>query len=497
MSPDELFKQIQTLHQQVAANPLSKPEDWENLRRSYSMALSAMPDHPIALFGLGTVYMQIGEAGAAIAFLHRCMEKGGKGASPWLNLGAAWKVDHNDDQARECYHKAVEQTEIEFRQKSIDETVHKQDLTHAYHGMASLYINAGEPDLCIHWCDKALAIDPKERFALWNKGLAHLERGDWAEGFRLYDEAGFIAEGRKPMERKLKTYGGLPKWNGEPGKTVICYGEQGVGDEIMFASMIPDLMKEAKVILDVDKRIPNILRRSFPAAVGIHDTSSIDDPFPWLDAYKTAGHDLCWFPMGSLGKRYRKRASDFPKTPYLIADPECRQRWSSILESFKGLKIGISWAGGLKKTRTDMRSMRLKEWEPILTTPGAHFFSLQYHSTAADECADVGRNLNVPIHHWGDMIRNWDEMAAFVSEMDLIITVNTSLHHLAGALGTEQWCLTPKMVAWRYGVSGPSPWYGNCTMYRQKKSKEWKPVVEKAAHDLRSKVQVKMIEVAA
>lgn len=485
MTEKELFKELQGMHERVASNPLAKPEHWMDLRRRYTEALNALPDHPIALFGLGTVCMQLGDSGEAIALINRCMDRGGQGASPWLNLGAAWKVNHNDEKARQCYFRAIEAAE---RDKESTEESRKTDLSHAYHGMASLYINAGEPDTCIYWCEKALRQRPGDRFALWNKGLAHLERGDWAEGFRLYDEAGFVSSNNKVMERKLKTYGGLPRWNGEPGKTVICYGEQGVGDEIMFASMIPDLMKETRVILDVDKRIPRILERSFPDAAGIYPTSSIDDPFPWV-----ADHDretLCWFPMGSLGMRYRKRKEDFPKTSYLKADPALQNKWRDILAKYANgdLKVGISWAGGLKKTRADMRSTRLREWEAILKIPGTSFFSLQYHPWAADECADVGRTLNKPIHHWGDMIANWDEMAAFVSELDLVITVNTSLHHLTGALGTEQWCLTPKFVAWRYGCSGDSPWYGNCTMYRQQKPTIWMPVIEKVAKDLRERV---------
>jgi tetratricopeptide (TPR) repeat protein len=491
MTPEDLFRNLQALHQAVASNPLSQAADWENLKAKYSLALSKMPDHPVALFGLGTLFMQLGDSGLAIALLNRCMEKGGKGASPWINLGAAWKVDHNDDEAAKCYHKAIEAAETD---EFITEEQKLLDMNHAYHGMASLYINAGQPDLCIHWCNKALKIKPDDRYALWNKGLALLERGDWEEGFRLYDEAGFRTDGNKPMERKRKTYGGLPKWEGEPGKTVICYGEQGVGDEIMFASMLPDLMKEAKVILDVDKRIPQLLRRSFPEAVAVYDTSSIDDPFPWIKNHE--GDDLCYFPMGSLGKRYRKRASDFPKTPYLVADPVRVERWRNLLEAFKGLKVGISWAGGLKKTRADMRSMRLKEWRDILSIPGAHFFSLQYHKEAADEVAEVGRGLNIPIMHYGDMIEDWEERSAFVTELDLIITVNTSLHHLVGGLGVKQWCLTPKYVAWRYGQTGDSPWYGNCKMYRQKKPGEWKPVLDKVAHDLRNLVTVKNLEAA-
>lgn len=476
-APDTLAKELMEIQRRFIGDIHTTNQQWTSLEMRALQALNRWPEHPAFLFMLGTLYMLRDKSGLAIALLYQCMERGAVGTSPWLNLGHAYKVEHKDEKASQCYMKALAEAN-----KSNDPVEKAKETGHVYHGLCSLYVNAGMPDLVMHWGKKALAITPNDRFALWNMGLAHLEKGEFKEGFGLYDSAGFINDGQKPMERKLKTYGGLPKWNREPGKTVICYGEQGVGDEIMFASMLPDLFKETKVILDIDKRIEKILQRSFPEAVAIYPTSSVDDPFPWIKDHKDA--DLCYFPMGSLGHLYRSKKEDFPKVPYFEADPVLREKWRDILAPHKGLKVGISYAGGLKKTRFDMRSIPLTQFKDILKTDEVQWFSLQYHPWSADEASAVGQETDIPVHHWTDMVGSYDETAAFLKELDLVITVNTSLHHLAGALGVKQWCLCPVKIAWRYGISGPSPWYGNCTMYRQKKDNDWSHVLQKVKTDL-------------
>ena len=472
---DDIVTTMQERHSALYAEPDVPPYKFQQFEQDLTELVNDNPDHPALLFQLGTYYMQQERTGAAVALLRASTQHGAVGAAPLLNLAAAYKSGHHDKQAEKFYKDALNEA-----QKEGDKTTEG----HALHGIASLYINRGEPDTAIYWCNRALAVDPDDRFARWNKGIGCLEKGNWTEGFKLYHEAGFVKSKFKAAERKIKTYGGLPQWDGTKGKTVICYGEQGVGDEIMFSSMVPDLMKDCKVIIDCDPRLENLYRESFPDAVAVYPTSSVNDPFEWIKDHPDASATV---PMGSLGYWYRKKNSDFPKTPFLTANMDQRMGWREQLAPFKGLKVGISYWGGMKKTRQDQRSIALDRFDSILKTPGCDFFSMQYNPWAADVASKIGGNLNVPIHHWGDTINDWDSMAAFVSELDLIITVNTSLHHLCGALGVEQWCLTPKMCAWRYGVSGDSPFYGNCTMFRQKKPDDWNRVLRDVELELRAR----------
>lgn len=472
----DAINELQAEHLAMTKAGETNPKKWDSLEARFSALLNKYPDRAEILFQYGIVLMQRNKRGLAIALIERSMRCGAMGAGPYLNLAAAYKQEHDDEKAREYYDKALAESE-----KYPTDGPVNTDKAFALHGIGSLYVNAGQPALCKLWSERALAVDPNDRHAMWNKGLAHLELGEWEEGFRIYDTAGFDPAGLMPTERKLKTYGGLPKWDGTPGKTVITYGEQGVGDEIMFCSMLPDLMKDCNVIIDCDHRIEKMLKRSFPGVEAVYPTSDVNAPFPWKENHKVDAY----VPMGSLGRYYRKKAADFPKVSYLKADPEKVDIWSQHLASLPaGLNVGISWAGGLKKTRFDKRTIPLDNLEPILSVKGVNFISLQYHPWAADECARVGTRLGMPIYHWGDAIQDYEETAGLLMNLDLVITVNTSLHHLTGALGVKQWCLTPMMCAWRYGVSGPSPWYGNCEMYRQKKDGDWKGVIARVAKDL-------------
>ena len=481
MNLADAIKSLQEEQSRLTKEGVTDPKIWDSLEARFLNLLNKHPDRPEIQFHLGTIYMQREKSGLGIALIERSTYCGALGAGPYLNIAAAYKQNHNDDKARHYYELALKEADKNPTPGAVN-----VDKAFALHGMGSLYINAGQPALCKLWSEKALAVDPNDRHALWNKGLAHLELGEWEQGFKIYDEAGFDNSGNMPIERKLKTYGGLPKWDGKPGQTVITYGEQGVGDEIMFCSMLPDLVKDCKVIVDCDHRIEKMLKRSFPEIEAVYPTSDINAPFPWKADHKIDAY----VPMGSLGRHYRKKNADFPKVSYLKADPEKIELWGEHLKTLPaGLNVGISWAGGLKKTRFDKRTIMLGHMGGVLETKGVNFISLQYHPWAADECASVGDKLGVPIYHWGDAIEDYEDTAGLLMNLDLVITVNTSLHHLAGALGVKQWCLTPVMVAWRYGQTGPSPWYGNCEMYRQKKDGDWKGVLAHVATDLGKMVE--------
>jgi tetratricopeptide repeat protein len=496
---DHLQKAILALQSEHALIMAEKPFDPARVQRLEARihgGLNLHPDHPALVYTLGTLYSQTDRPGAGINLLQRAIALGNDGPDAYNNLGAAYKVEHKDSSAAACYKTAIDMCEEALRlsaERQRKDILHippeliRRSLVDALHGMASLYVNAGKPEKIIEWADKAIALDPRDRFALWNRALGYLESGQWAKGWEAYDTAGFmVTDGLHPIERKLKTYGGLPRWTGPLGHNrygslmghgekplVICYGEQGIGDEVMFASMLPDLMRDCRVIIDCDARLEALFKRSFPEAVAVYPTSDRDAPYPWI-----ADHEVDAFvPMGSLGRYYRPDSASFPRTPYLKADQDVADKWRNYMGSTDKLRVGISWAGGLKKTRFDQRTIPLLEWRDILSVPGIEWWSLQYHHDAAQEAADVGRITGVPVHHWADVIASYDKTAGFLQNLDLVITVNTSLVHLAGALGVETWCLTPAMVAWRYGCSGGNPFYGSVEMLRQEKPGEWEPVL--------------------
>lgn len=468
MQVHEAINHVQTRLVNLAQSPKTQPADFQTLEADCANFLNLWPDHPALLFYQGTISVNLDRAGVGIALLHRAIATGANSSGAWINLGGAYKKEHLDRQAEDCFHNAIALAEKENS---------KEDMVLALNSMATLHVNAGRPADCIKWADKALALD-NHPSALWNKGLALLEAGQWAEGWAIYDEAGFKLQNMDLGKRKLKTYGGLPQWDGTKGQTVIVYGEQGIGDEVMLASILPDFTKDCRVILDCDPRLLALFKRSFPLLEAAYPTSEVNAPFEWIKDHKIDAQ----ISMGSLGRHYRNSSEAFPKTRFLETDQAKRLKWRDALAPFKGLKVGLSYVGGHKATRQDKRSIPLMQWADILKVPGCDFFSLQYHPWAEDDAAATGSSLGVPIHCWRDAIAQYDETAAFIDELDLVITVNTSLHHLAGALAAPQICLTPKYCAWRYGAKGPSPWYANCDMARQNDDGEWLPPLRHAQY---------------
>lgn len=451
----------------VAANDLNAVA---RIEREYGDIMNAAPRHPLAAFLMGTLHSMTGRNGSAIALLEKAIEYGAAGPGAWINLGNAWKAEHADDEARRCFEKGL---------ACPPETFLPGDKAGCLNGLASLHINAGTPEDCVRHCEASLEAEPGNRFALWNRALAYLEMGNWRDGFHWYDKAGFMGGGGKAPERKVKTYGGLPAWRGEPGKTVICYGEQGVGDEVMFLSMVPDLLRLCPdAILDVDKRIIPLVERSFPGT-RVFGTSSIEDASPWLADVKADAV----IGMGSLGRYFRRKASDFPKMPYLKPDPDRIAYWRGRLAKIGARpKIGLSWVGGTKKTRVDYRSIRAEALAPLLALD-CDFVSLQYHDWAPDECARMSWAHGNTVWHWHPVAsgKDYDDTAALVAALDCVVTVNTSVLHLAGAVGAPTICLTPFAPAWRYGVSGPNPFYGSVKTIRQKRGEDWGAAVAEAA----------------
>ncbi len=153
------------------------------------------------------------------------------------------------------------------------------------------------------------------------------------------------------------------------------------------------------------------------------------------------------------------------------------------------LRIGLSWTGGVKKTRSELRSLPLNLLEPILKTlPQVNWFSLQYTPNAAREVCELEEKTGIRISHFPGQVECFDynRTAEFVASMDLIITVCTTVHHLGGALGIPTWTLVPSRPSWRYQVTGETlPWYKSARLFRQGPGETWEPVVQRVADALR------------
>jgi tetratricopeptide (TPR) repeat protein len=324
--------------------------------------------------------------------------------------------------------------------------------------------------------EAALAIDPEYVQAHTSRAGALLATERFGEGWDEY-EWRLRAPEHAAFHERLP----FPSWQGEPleGSTVLFYGEQGLGDQILYASCVPDIMAGAAAChIECEPRLIALFRRSFPDAL-VHSAAE-----EWWRTEPSIDRKIA---AASAPRYVRRNARDFPAhRGYLRADPGKVSRWQSRLQALgSGPKVGISWRGGVQITGRSWRSLALNELVPALSIPQAKFISVQYGRCEAEIDA-LGRSHGTTVHHWPEALDDYDETAALVCALDLIISVPTAIVHLAGALARPVWILAPLRSEARYGIQGRGMrWYPSATVYRQKRFGEWSTVLADVAADLR------------
>lgn len=276
----------------------------------------------------------------------------------------------------------------------------------------------------------------------------------------------------------------FPLWKGEPldGKSILVLAEQGLGDQVMFASCLPDLLalNPRRVVVEVVDRIAPTIARSFPGCEVV--ATKQDSTLEWV---RDIGEIDCFIPMGDLPQRFRRELGAFPQhRGYLSASPTRVEHWRQTLAKFGSRpKIGVSWRGGTEQTRSVLRTMGADHLAGIAQAADADWICLQYGQVEEDLrlAADHGMSM----HYWAEAIRDLDEFAALIGALDLIVTVCNTTVHYAGALGRPVWVMAPRIPEWRYGLRFESlPWYPSSVMYRQATDGDWNDVLRRVGQDL-------------
>ena len=434
-------------------------------RRNLETALRIEPGLAKAHNALGAVALGLGAMQDAAGHFERALETQPDFALAHSNLGYVLLRELGD------YERGIEHLETALRLAPDDPNVRSNHtLVSAHRGLL---------DEVIATCDELLARDPNHHEARLNRALAMLKLGRFAEGWADYEARKHARSSYIPRPFKFA------EWNREAleGRTILVYAEQGLGDEIMFASCVPDLTGRAgRCVLECSPRLQPLFARSF-AGVRVC-AGEQDDPDPgWL---RTAGRVDFQVACGSLPGYFRRRLTDFPsRQGYLHADAGLTAHWRQrLLELGSGLKVGISWHGGTHHTSRAERSIELTALEPLLRTSGCAFVSLQYGS-CKNELATLQRDGGICVWHWPDAIADYDETAALVSALDLVISVDTSVAHLSGALGKSTWVFVPSNPDWRYMTAGERmPWYPSLRLFRRDSNAGWLPVIERARAEL-------------
>jgi Flp pilus assembly protein TadD len=426
-------------------------------------ALALDPDHAGALDVLGSVLRSQDRIEDALSCYQRSLDLDPLRVSALSNTALCMRDLGRFDEARAYFEQAVKLAP----ENPMIAT-----------NLAALLFDTGHFDEADAKIETVLRRHPDFAEAHVVRGTRLLRRGDFARGWADYEWRDRNAGRTNPDAFKY------PVWDGSPvknGVLLVCC-EQGLGDQIMFASCIDDLLTLApRCVIECDARLMTLFARSLPAAhFYVQKSRSAEQ---WLHD-GLVPHVKTW--LGSLPGRFRRQVVDFPqRASYLQADAAMVAAWKCKLQSLgTGPKIGISWHGGFGFTRRALRSIDLDVWLPLLRCPGMHFVSLQY-GDCGREIEQVRASAGVSLTHWENAIQDYDQTAALVSALDLVISVQTAVVHLAGALGKPTWVLVPSVAEWRYGESGMGmPWYPSVRLYRQTSLESWSDVLNQVQSEL-------------
>ena len=395
----------------------------------------------------------------AAAHYRRAVELAPERPVGWCRLGDVLQDADDYHAAVTCYRRALE----------IDPC-----LTAARYSLGLALRSLGRFDESLSCWNQILRADPDSATACLERGLTQIAAGRWASGWDDF-ECRWHNQPR-PFDR--------PVWDGSALQTerLLVYAEQGVGDEMMFASCLPDVLtRVTECWIECDARLVPLLSRSFPAAT-VHGRPFAAAPPADMESPQ---FDL-QIAMGSLPRLFRRNAADFPRSHgYLKADPNRVRIWHDRLADLgDGLKVGISWRAG--RGPDVRRCIALEQWQPLFSQPSLKFVNLQY-GDVDEEIASCQHRFGVTIADWNgtDLLNDLDDLAARIAALDLVVSVDNATVHLAGALGATVWALLPFAAdfRWQYRTDS-TPWYPTMRLFRQQQPGEWSPLLARAAGEL-------------
>ncbi|MGH6932797.1 MAG: hypothetical protein ACREEE_10250 [Dongiaceae bacterium] len=336
------------------------------------------------------------------------------------------------------------------------------------------------------WHEAFAAYRTAQRFqagfanAIYGEGQVLLMLRDYPTGWAKHESRWSVS-----YLRESPRHGDLPAWDGSSltGRRILVWDEQGVGDKIMFAKAVPTLLEQSgNCVLEVEPRLVSLFARSFPTAEAVVSSQNPGDLVSrrGFDAQTSIG-SLCRWLLPDPADAVFERG--YLRPDQALAD-QLREHYR---ESFGGRPlIGVSWRGGTGKKKR-MRSIPLRDLAPILRQRDCAFISLQ-HGNCAAEIAELHAGTGIAMHLDNSInaLADLDRFAAQTAAMDLVITIDNSTAHMAGALGVSVWVMLPVVPEWRWQLDrDDSPWYQSARLFRQKARGDWTPAIQRIAADLR------------
>jgi Flp pilus assembly protein TadD len=449
----------------VALRQLKRPAEAEAALRQ---ALALRPGFATACSNLADLLVAEGRHAEAEVLYRALLAAEPASAGAWLGLGEICRHADRIESALECCRKALE---IDPRSALAE------------NNLGVVLDGVGRHHEAQEHYERALALDPNQMDARWNWICSPLLAGDYKVGLPRYEQrfaTGTPAE-RKARAELLALFGPIPRWQGEPlaeGGRLLLWTEQGVGDTLMVLRYLPEVARRWQTRPDVLCE-PHLVRlvRTFDC-VGKVLSKNADHPIEGYSSYRHC-------PMMSLPLLFGTRIDNIPgRVPYVCPPKELQQRWQERLAEAPGLQVGIVWAGNPELPSDRERSLPLMTLAPLFEIHGVRFVSLQKGEAAAQLAAS-----GLSAADWMAECQDYLDTASLVANLDLVIAVDTSVAHLAGALGRPVWLLNRRSSEWRWLLGREdSPWYPTMRIFNQTRRGDWDAVIERVGQALAAAV---------
>jgi tetratricopeptide (TPR) repeat protein len=501
---------------------LLRQEKYWDAERLFENVLEIQPNHFDALHLLGTISRETGRPTRAVELIQKAVDLNPKSSAAHANLAIAQldiarlfdalascdraiTLDASYAEAHRIRGNALLHLKLfQNALTSLDAAIALEpNLAKAYQsrGIALLMLN--RPEEALASCERALALKPDFAEAIETAGNVHFTRRRFVEALSKYDDAislnpnlanahwnkglcllqiGRFEEGLREYEwrKKLRPQIGFrsyaqPLWTGQEnivGKTLFIYWEQGLGDTIQFYRYAKvAAARGARIVMSAQDSLVNLLKVINPAIQIIRSNETPTD----FDYH-------C--PLLSLPLAFRTTLATIPaERSYITVDQRLRVAWSDRLPPRTRVRIGVVWSGGKSHANNENRSIALERLFPMISAD-VDWFCLQSELAAKD--VGLLRQLG-HFNYFGDEVKDFADTAALIDLMDLVVTVDTSVAHLAGAMGKPVWILLPYNSDWRWLLDrDDSPWYPSARLYRQQQLGKWEPVINQINEDLRA-----------
>ncbi|MEW6187999.1 MAG: tetratricopeptide repeat protein [Thermodesulfobacteriota bacterium] len=426
---------------------------------AWQKALQVNPDLPNVSFNLGIAYYNQGSLDEALFYCEKAIELDPHSAEAHYNLGLIHYGLNQPDEAVRCWQRT-----LQYNPRHLNASCNLGVVFQENHQLVR----------AMKCYEKALKIKTDFPDARWNRAVCRLLAGDFNQGWREYQWRFKVKD--LFLERGFPH----PYWQGEPleGKKILLYAEQGFGDTFQFIRYLPWVVNQGgTVVLECPREIIPMLRNQ----KGIDRIIPYGDPLPGFDLQ-------C--PLLNLPLIFNTRLDTIPaKIPYLFSDQQLVHKWRMWLDQdSKRFRVGLVWAGRPIHKKDKKRSIRINSFLPLFKMPEVTFYSLQKGEAATQIKQFPEKESFIDL---SGPLTDFSETAALIENLDLVITVDTAVAHLTGALGKPVWTLLPFSPDWRWMLDREdSPWYPTMKLFRQPVPGDWGSVMEKVRKKLEEFIKI-------